>query len=304
MTPTEPDEDRRVLINVAYRMLGSLADAEDAVQDAYVRWYRLTPDQRASVESVTAWLVQVTSRICLDVLRSAPRRREHYLGEWLPEPVPARPRWRSDHGAGTGADPADPADRVTLDESVSTALLVVLETLTPAERVAFVLHDVFRHTFVEIAAIVGRSPAACRQLATAARRRIAGSAVARTETSVDAAIVAALKEAWDKADLDGLAALLDPDVVAVTDGGGLVSAPIEAIHGAVDVARLLVDVPRRQPGPIVRPATVNGTSGIEASDGHRTLAVISIAAANGRITHLWIVRNPTKLAAWNATRAR
>lgn len=294
---TSADADvRRSLTDVAYRMLGSLADAEDAVQEAYVRWYRLAPEQRAAVESVTGWLVQVTSRVCLDVLGSARRRRERYVGEWLPEPVPAGPRWRSDHAASAGA--ADPADRVTLDDSVSTALLVVLDTLTPAERVVFVLHDVFRHTFREIATIVGRSPAACRQLATSARRRIA-AASPRRPARPDDATVAALRAAWAAGEADALVALLAPDVVAVADGGGVVSAPIDPVRGAPDVARLLLDVPRRQPDLGVEPAVVNGAPGLVATAGERTVAVISLGVVDGRISHLWVVRNPAKLAAWN-----
>src|SRR3982750_1142581 len=137
--------ERRQLINLAYRMLGSLADAEDAVQETYARWYALPPEQQAAIESPGAWLSKVASRVCLDVLGSARARRERYVGEWIPEPLP-------------GPD-TDPADRVTLDESVTMAFLVVLESMTPAERVAFVLHDVFGYPFAEVAGIVGRSPA-------------------------------------------------------------------------------------------------------------------------------------------------
>ncbi|MEU3572224.1 sigma factor, partial [Kitasatospora sp. NPDC036755] len=158
--------ERRQLVNLAYRLLGSLAEAEDAVQEAYARWYALSGPRRAAVASPGAWLSTVTGRICLDLLGSARVRRERYVGEWLPEPLPDRTQW-----AGRGG-PADPAEWVTLDESVDMALLVVLETMTPAERVAFVLHDVFRYPFPEIAGIVGRTPAACRQLAASARRRV------------------------------------------------------------------------------------------------------------------------------------
>src|SRR5262245_44634949 len=148
--------ERRQLINLAYRLLGSLADAEDVVQETYARWYAMSREQQEAIESPGAWLTKVASRICLDLLGSARARRERYVGEWIPEPLPERSEYA----------PADPADRVTLDESVNMAFLVVLESMTPAERVAFILHDVFRYPFADVAEIVGRTPAACRQLAT------------------------------------------------------------------------------------------------------------------------------------------
>src|SRR6516164_3967690 len=161
--------ERRQLVNLAYRLLGSLAEAEDAVQETYARWYALPRPQQDAIASPGAWLTTVASRICLDVLGSARARRERYVGEWIPEPLPDRAEWA---GGPSGGAPADPADRVTLDESVSMAFLVVLESMTPAQRVAFVLHDVFGYPFAEVARITGRTPAACRQLASSARRRI------------------------------------------------------------------------------------------------------------------------------------
>ncbi|MER6940954.1 sigma factor, partial [Nocardioides sp. NPDC000441] len=147
--------ERRRLIALAYRLLGTVEEAEDAVQETYLRWYRLSDDERAAIDNPSGWLSRVTSRVCLDVLKSARSRRERYVGPWLPEPV--RP--------GFLAAPEDPADRATLDDTVSTALLVVLDAMTPAERVAFVLHDIFAVPFGDIAGVVGRSPAAVRQLA-------------------------------------------------------------------------------------------------------------------------------------------
>ena len=164
--------ERRQLINLAYRLLGSLADAEDAVQETYARWYAMSGQQQEAIESPGAWLTTVASRICLDLLGSARARRERYVGEWIPEPLPDPAEWISGRSGGTTVDPAD---QVTLDESVSMAFLVVLEAMTPAERVAFILHDVFRYSFAEVAEIVGRTPAACRQLASSARRRIGAS---------------------------------------------------------------------------------------------------------------------------------
>src|SRR5262249_37014072 len=140
--------ERHQLINLAYRLLGSLAGAEDAVQEAYARWYAMSSQERDAIESPGAWLTKVASRICLDILGSARTRRERYVGEWIPEPLPERTEWISGRAGGTTADPAD---RVTLDESVNMAFLVVLESMTPAQRVAFILHDVFRYAFAALA---------------------------------------------------------------------------------------------------------------------------------------------------------
>ena len=165
--------ERRQLINLAYRLLGSLAEAEDAVQETYARWYAMSRQQQDAIESPGAWLTTVASRICLNVLGSARARRETYVGEWIPEPLPDRTEWITGRPAAT----VDPADRVTLDESVSMAFLVVLESMTPAERVAFVLHDVFCHSFAEVAEIVGRTRRRAaswppRPAAASARRRL------------------------------------------------------------------------------------------------------------------------------------
>ncbi|SCE21483.1 RNA polymerase sigma-70 factor, ECF subfamily, partial [Streptomyces sp. Termitarium-T10T-6] len=167
-------------MNVAYRLLGSVAESEDAVQEAYTRWYALPPGRQDEIASPGAWLTTVTGRICLDVLGSARARRERYVGAWLPDPLPDHSEWRH----GPGAELADPADQMVLDESVTMAFLVVLESMTPAERVAFVLHDVFRYPFAEIAAVLGRTSAACKQLAASARRRVRA---ARAPVSVAAA---------------------------------------------------------------------------------------------------------------------
>src|SRR5262245_19832356 len=149
--------ERRRLINLAYRLLGSLAEADDAVQETYARWYAMSQQQREAIDSPGAWLTTVASRICLNLLGSARARRERYVGEWLPEPLPEPTEWIAGR---SGSAPVDPADRVTLDESISMAFLVVLESMTPPERVTFILHDVFRYPFTEVAEIVGRTPAA------------------------------------------------------------------------------------------------------------------------------------------------
>lgn len=149
--------ERRQLINLAYRMLGSLADAEDVVQESYARWYAMSPQQQGAIRSPGAWLMRVASRICLDLLGSARVRRERYVGEWIPEPLLDPTEWVAARAGGTAVDPAE---QVTLDESISMAFLVILESMTPAERVAFILHDVFRYPFTDVAEVVGRTPAA------------------------------------------------------------------------------------------------------------------------------------------------
>lgn len=158
-SPSDPglsvlENERRQLISLAYRLLGSVAEAEDVVQETYARWYAMTPRQREDIASPGGWLTTVASRICLDLLGSARARRERYVGEWIPEPLPDGTEWISGRWGGATVDPAD---RVTLDESINMAFLVVLDSMTPAERVAFVLHDVFRYSFAEVAEIVGRT---------------------------------------------------------------------------------------------------------------------------------------------------
>jgi RNA polymerase sigma-70 factor (ECF subfamily) len=292
--------ERRQLLNLAYRLLGSLADAEDAVQETYARWYAMTPQQQHAIDSPGAWLTTVTSRICLDLLGSARARRERYVGEWLPEPLPEPTEWPSGQ---SGATTADPADRVTLDESISMAFLVVLEQMTPPERVAFILHDVFGYPFAEIAEITGRTPAACRQLASSARRRIRASQASATPTSTSTArragVVRDFMQAWQAKDIDALIGLLDPDATAITDGGGLVSAVLRPIQGGEQVARACVDFAGRAPSNLMfLERTVNGQPGLVAQQDGVTAAVMAFAVAGDRITHIWAVLNPDKLRPW------
>jgi RNA polymerase sigma-70 factor (ECF subfamily) len=286
--------ERRQLINLAYRLLGSLAEAEDAVQETYARWYALTQDQRDAVEAPGAWLSKVASRICLDLLRSAQARREKYVGEWIPEPVPDSAEWITGRPGGQAADPAD---RVTLDESITMAFLVVLDSMTPAERVAFVLHDVFRYPFAEVAEIVGRTPAACRKLASSARGRIHRSRASATPAAQRAGIVRDFRQAWEAKDIDALIGLLDPDVTTVTDGGGLVSA-IGPVDGGERVARAFVDIANRVPGLTFLERTVNGQPGLVAQQEGVVASVMAFDVAEGRIKHIWVVRNPEKLWPW------
>lgn len=311
--------ERRQLLGLAYRMLGTAADAEDAVQETYARWYRLTDDERAAIGSPGAWLSRVASRICLDMLGSARARRERYVGEWLPEPVPPASEY--------AASPLDPLDRVTLDESVSMALLVVLEALTPAERVAFVLHDVFAMPFADIAQAVGRSVAATRQLASSARRHVRESRRDLAPRARHDQLVRAFAAACATGDLVSLTAVLDPEVVLRSDGGGFVSSARRPVIGADHVARFLLGILRKQPDAVPVPVetsdglsfvirtngVVDGVFVLSVRGGVATDGVGSVgdgvgdgdedgdgsAAAGERITDVWMMRNPEKLRLWS-----
>lgn len=287
--------ERRRLVNLAYRLLGSLAEAEDAVQETYARWYALSPPQRHAIQSPAAWLTTVTSRICLNLLGSARVRRETYVGDWIPEPLPEPSEWASGSGG------ADPADRVTLDESVNMAFLVVLDAMTPAERVAFVLHDVFRYPFAEVAEIVGRTPAACRQLASSARRRIRAARAPVTPTAQQAGIVRDFKQAWEAKDINALIGLLDPDATATGDGGGLAVTFLHPIEGGEQIARAWIEIANRAPGNMTfLERTVNGEPGLIAQQDGVTVTVFAFHVAGDRINHIWVIRNPEKLRPWTA----
>ncbi|MGI5218889.1 RNA polymerase sigma factor SigJ [Nocardia sp. CA-290969] len=293
MTDPQPPEvtgERRQLINIAYRLLGSLTDAEDVVQETYARWYALPEPRRREVAAPGAWLTTVAGRICLDLLGSARVRRERYVGEWIPEPLPGRSEWLD------GTTAADPADRVTLDESIGMAFLVVLDSMTPAERVSFVLHDVFRYSFAEVAEIVGRTPAACRQLASSARRRID---TARSPSSTQhAEVVRDFKRAWETSDMQALIALLDPAATATADSGGLAPAFRDPITGSEHIARAWIDIAARGPRVTLMERTVNGQPGLAARLGDTIVSVYAFDIADDRITHIWAIRNPEKLRLW------
>ncbi|MDH2393421.1 RNA polymerase sigma factor SigJ [Streptomyces sp. HNM0663] len=284
------EEQRSRLWGIAYRITGSVADAEDAVQEAWLRWQAL-PDGEAA--DPRAYLTTVVSRICYDQLGSARARREAYVGPWLPEPVVA-------DAAGPAAPaPPDPAERVTLDESVGIALLTVLERLTPAERTAFILHDVFAVSFPEIAEVVGRTPESVRQLASRARRRVRAEAprrsVDRTEhrRAVDTFLAAVMG-----GDLEGLLEVLDPEVVWRSDGGGKITAARRPVLGGDKVARYAHGLMRGfDPGTMrVVVREVNGAPGLVFTDvasGQR--AVFGFTVHRGRITEIDAVVNPDKL---------
>ena len=288
--------ERRRLINLTYRMLGSLTEAEDAVQETYARWYAMSGKQQEAIESPGAWLTTVASRICLTQLGSARARREAYVGEWIPEPLPERTEWINGWSGGTTADPAD---RVTLDESISMAFLVVLESMTPAERVAFILHDVFRYSFAEVAEMVGRTPAACRQLASSARRRLSTARAPVRPTARQAAVVRAFKAAWEAKDIVALIGLLDPAATAVADGGGVALTFLDPIEGGEQIARAWVEIANRMTANMtLLERTVNGQPGLVTQQDGVTATVFAFEVAGDRIKHIWAVRNPAKLRTW------
>lgn len=294
--------ERRQLINVAYRLLGSVTEAEDAVQDAYTRWYGLPRSRREEILSPGAWLTTVTSRICLDLLGSARARRERYVGAWLPEPLPDRSEGDL-AGGGDPTGPADPADQIVLDESVTMAFLVVLETMTPAERVAFVLHDVFRYPFAEIADVLGRTPGACKQLAASARRRASPARPPAATTGqadmvrhVD--VVRHVKEAWETKDIAALVGLFDPAAVMTADGGGLVGTVLRPVEGGARIAQYMVAIADKAPGLELLERSVNGMPGLVAQRGGVVMTVASFDVSDGRVARIWAVRNPEKLRPW------
>jgi RNA polymerase sigma-70 factor (ECF subfamily) len=264
------------LLRLAYSELGDLGEAEDVVQEAWLRLQRVDAE---AIQNLDGWLTTVVARLALDRLRSARARREIYVGPWLPEPL--------------GSD--DPADTVTLDESVSYALLAVLEQLSPAERTAFVLHDVFDLPFDDVAGVVGRTPEAVRQLASRARRHVRQEQprFAASRAEHDRA-VRAFARAVSEGNLEGLVAVLDPEVVWTSDGGGRATAALKPMHGATRVARAWAALSRRTThGPLE--VELNGRLGLllTSRDGHR--AALSFVVTEGRVTRIDAIRNPDKL---------
>lgn len=284
--------DRTLLINVAYRLLGSMADAEDVAQETYLRWYKLSQAEREAIRTPAAWCVRVASRVCLDILTSARHRREQYVGPWLPEPVPGQ---RIDEPRSS----SDPADLAAIDELVTMAMLVVLDSMTPAERVSFVLRDVFRFPFSEIGSILGKSDAACRQLAVSARRRIESTRQCSRDSKRHNATTVALTKAFQRGDVEALVALLDPTVTVINDGGGTVSAALRPVIGADRVIRYLSGIRRRDADVDTIVVNVNGQAGLRMQRDGVTIAVAALEVREGLITKLWVVRNSAKLTCWN-----
>jgi RNA polymerase sigma factor (sigma-70 family) len=275
------EEHRAHLKAVAYRMLGSLAEADDAVQEA---WLRVSRSDTAAVDNLGGWLTTVVARICLNVLRSRNQRREESLDVHVPDPILAR----ADHDATPG-----PEQEALLADSVGLALLVVLETLSPAERLAFVLHDMFAMSFEEIAPVLERSEAATRQLASRARRRVRG---ARPEPDADLAAQRAVVDAFLAAarggDLEALVSVLAPDVVVRADGGTL--RPSTVLHGRDAVAKGAMTFARI--AELTRPVLVNGGPGAAAFMGGRLVSVAAFTVSGGKITALDILSDPERIA--------
>lgn len=292
-THAELQSERRHLVSLAFRMLGTIAEAEDAVQETYIRWYRLSQPERDAIDVPRAWLTRAVSRVCLNILASARRRHERYVGPWLPEPVPA-------YAFPSPTDNSmDPLDRVSLDESVSTALLLVLEFMTPAERVAFVLHDVFAVPFIEIAQIVGRTPAACRQLATSARRRVQQSRSVRATEAEHEEVVRAFAAAARSGDFDALVSVLDPNVELRSDGGGVVTAARNPVFGIEKVARFLFGtLVKNSRWTVLEQATPDGL-GFALWDDGRIVGVVTLEVVAGLVREVRMMVNPDKLTLWN-----
>jgi RNA polymerase sigma-70 factor (ECF subfamily) len=285
----EFEQLRPYLLRVAYGHLGTISDAEDVVQDA---WLRLLATDRGEIRNLRAWLTTVVSRLALDALTSARARRERYVGPWLPEPVVD----------AEGSD-ADPASRVDLDESISMAMLIVLEALSPAERSAFLLHDVFGYSFPEVSGIVGRTPQATRQLATRARhaieaRRPRYPAGAEEQREVLRAFHAATEEG----DLASLIELLDPAVVFRSDGGGVVNAARKVFTGAERVARIFIAISGHFGSQLrMSPILVNGAPGLLV-ETQGSPSVVAFTLNQGRIIEIDAIRNPEKLTTLSSTR--
>jgi RNA polymerase sigma-70 factor, ECF subfamily len=277
-------DNRRYLLDVAYRMLGSISEAEDIVQEAFVRLVRADLDE---ILDIRGWLAVVVSRLCLDQLRSARSQREAYVGPWLPEPLIQPP-----------GKAVDPAELVTLDDSVRMALLVVLERLTPAERAAYVLHDLFRFSFDDVARIVGRSPQACRQLASRARREVqqqTGPARFEVDPTQLRRVAARFIQASSDGDLDALMDVLDPEVVGWTDSGGVVAAPRRPAVGRRQVAEQFLRFVRGFRVTLV-PMPVNGEPGALALRDGRLIAVIALETRERLISRVHGIANPQKIA--------
>jgi RNA polymerase sigma factor (sigma-70 family) len=273
------EENRTHLRAVAYRMLGSLSEADDAVQES---WLRLSRSDIRGVENLGGWLTTVVARVCLDMLRSRTSRREEPFGVHVPESIVR------------GEEGGDPEHEAMLADTVGLALLVVLDTLAPAERLAFVLHDMFDVPFDEIAAIVGRSPTAARQLASRARRRVQATAtVPDADLARQREVVDAFLAASRDGDFAALLALLDPNVVVRADTSAVPAGASREVHGAPAVAAQALSFSRR--APFARPALVNGAVGIVVAPHGRPSTVIAFTVERGKIVEINVLADPARL---------
>jgi RNA polymerase sigma factor (sigma-70 family) len=275
------EKNRGRLRAVAYRMLGSLAEADDAVQEA---WLRVARADASDVDNLSAWLTTIVARVCLNVLRSRNARREEPLDVHVPDPVITR---------ADGPDPSNPEEQALMADSVGLALQVVLDTLPPAERLAFVLHDTFGLPFEEIAPMVGRSPAAARQLASRARRRVRGADVPDRDVARQREVVDAFFAAAHSGDFDALVAVLDPDVVSRIDAG--TGGPIASgvLHGAATVARQTLAI--ASIAAPKHPVLVNGAAGVIITLGGQPVAVMGFTVSGGKIVEINSVTDPERL---------
>jgi RNA polymerase sigma-70 factor (ECF subfamily) len=270
------------LLGLAYRMLGCRAEANDVLQDAFLRLHGST-----NIINLEAWLVTVVTRLCLDRLKSARTRREAYTGPWLPEPV-------------LDAEALSAYTKLELADDISFALMLVLERLSPPERTAFLLHDVFDLGFAEIADVLGRSEMACRQLASRARKWVRDRRSVRHSSSAPHRLLTAFGEAVASGDVSVLTALLCDDAVLLSDGGGIRAAALNPICGANQIARYLVGTARkfgeREPALLHRACMINGAPGVVSYLGEQPEQALSILADDNRIAEIYVVRNPQKLA--------
>ena len=278
------EQQRRRMLGISYRILGSFADAEDVLQDAWLRWSAI---DTAQVENPEAFLTTVVTRLSLDRLRTLKARREVYSGPWLPEPVAADP---------------DPQAAAELADSLSVALLVVLETLSPLERAAFVLREVFSEPYPVVAEILGREEPAVRQLVHRARQHVdAGGTRYRSDRATHNEVVERFLAACETADLDSLLEVLAPEVVLVSDAGGVGRAPVRPISGEDKVGRFLIGVTTKAtPGTVVGLEVFNGRLGLVARLGGQAITAIAFDIGDGQVNALHLMANPTKLAALDA----
>ncbi|MEM9069508.1 MAG: RNA polymerase sigma factor SigJ [Myxococcota bacterium] len=277
------EAEREAMIRLAYRMLGSVADAEDVVQDAYVRWHRAG---RPELASPRAWLVRTCTRLCLDRLKSAQRQREAYVGQWLPEPI------------------VEPIDRAEVDETLSMALMLTIDRLAPAQRAAFLLHDVFGYEFREIAEILSLQEAHCRQLARRARQKLRAEP-RKPEGDGDTVrrVTRAFFDAIETGDLDALQAVLAADVVLRSDGGGKAAAVAYPMEGATAVSRFFQRVFLKKPRPFdVQSAWFNGAPGVLLREEGTIVSAFQFLVVEGAICGIFVQRNPDKLAVFERDR--